>query len=48
MLMGVDIVDVDTNNNDPQLCSTLACDIYQNLLIAEVRIFLFVYFFFFR
>ncbi|XP_042380802.1 cyclin-A1-1-like [Zingiber officinale] len=36
MLMGADIVDVDTNN-DPQFCSALACDIYQNLRNAETK-----------
>ncbi|XP_074562039.1 cyclin-A1-4-like [Curcuma longa] len=37
MLMGVDIVDVDTNSNDPQFCTTLACDIYRNLRNAETK-----------
>jgi len=30
------IIDVDTNHNDPQLCATLACDIYKHLRMAEV------------
>jgi len=30
------IIDVDTNHNDPQLCTTLAFDIYKHLRIAEV------------
>jgi len=36
MEMADSIIDVDTNHNDPQLCATLACDIYKHLRIAEV------------
>lgn len=31
------VIDVDTNHNDPQFCTTLACDIYRHLRIAEVK-----------
>ncbi|KAM6585852.1 hypothetical protein CsatB_012854 [Cannabis sativa] len=31
-----DIVDVDANNKDPQLCSTYAPDIYDNLRVSEL------------
>ncbi|XP_042420490.1 cyclin-A1-4-like [Zingiber officinale] len=37
MLMEVEVVGVDTNHNDPQFCTTLACDIYQNLQKAETK-----------
>ncbi|URD89320.1 Cyclin, N-terminal domain [Musa troglodytarum] len=37
MMMEVDdIIDVDTNHDDPQFCTTLAGDIYRHLRIAEV------------
>lgn len=32
----LDIVDIDADNKDPQLCSLYACDIYNNLRVAEV------------
>ncbi|XP_009399851.2 cyclin-A1-4-like isoform X1 [Musa acuminata AAA Group] len=31
------VIDVDTNHNDPQFCTTLACDIYRHLRIAETK-----------
>ncbi|XP_042429047.1 cyclin-A1-1-like isoform X3 [Zingiber officinale] len=37
MLMEVEVVEVDTNHNDPQFCTTLACDIYQNLQKSETK-----------
>lgn len=33
-----DFIDVDANHNNPQFCTTLACDIYRHLRIAEVTI----------
>lgn len=30
------IVDVDGDHKDPQLCATIACDIYNHLRMAEV------------
>jgi hypothetical protein len=30
------IVDIDNNHEDPQLCATLAFDIYKHLRVAEV------------
>ncbi|KAJ8505759.1 hypothetical protein OPV22_006645 [Ensete ventricosum] len=37
-LMEVDnVIDVNTNHNDPQFCTTLACDIYRHLRIAETK-----------
>ena len=30
------IVNVDTNYMDPQLCATIACDIYKHLRASEV------------
>lgn len=32
------IVDVDENLDDPQLCATIACDIYNHLRASEVQI----------
>ncbi|CAL9206003.1 cyclin-A1-4-like isoform X1 [Musa acuminata AAA Group] len=38
MMMEVDdIIDVDTNHDDPQFCTTLAGDIYRHLRIAETK-----------
>ncbi|RWV98801.1 hypothetical protein GW17_00038332 [Ensete ventricosum] len=38
MMMEVDdIIDVDTDHNDPQFCTTLAGDIYRHLRIAETK-----------
>lgn len=34
------IVDLDVDFMDPQLCATMACDIYQHLKASEVRYFL--------
>lgn len=38
--MGMEIddkfVDVDHNHKDPQLCASIACDIYKHLRAAEV------------
>ncbi|XP_020246640.1 cyclin-A1-1 isoform X2 [Asparagus officinalis] len=31
------IIDVDDDHKDPQLCATLACDIYKHLRIAEAK-----------
>ncbi|KAI4389191.1 hypothetical protein MLD38_001443 [Melastoma candidum] len=31
------IVDIDDNYTDPQLCATIACDIYQHLRASEAR-----------
>lgn len=36
MESGDDIVNVDGNHNDPQLCATIACDIFKYLRMAEV------------
>lgn len=38
MEMEVDdkVVDVDNDYTDPQLCATIACDIYQHLRASEV------------
>lgn len=33
------IVDIDWNHEDPQLCATLACDIYKHLRVDEVNYF---------
>lgn len=33
-----DIVDVDNNYMDPQMCATIACDIYKHLHASEVCI----------
>lgn len=33
---GLDIVDIDSNLKDPQLCSLYAPDIYSNTSVAEV------------
>lgn len=30
------IVNIDSNNADPQLCATFACDIYKHLRASEV------------
>jgi len=30
------IVNIDSNNGDPQLCATFACDIYKHLRASEV------------
>ncbi|URD89321.1 Cyclin, N-terminal domain [Musa troglodytarum] len=39
MMMEVDdIIDVDTNHDDPQFCTTLAGDIYRHLRIAEFQL----------
>lgn len=35
---GDKIVNVDDNLEDPQLCATIACDIYKHLRASEVRI----------
>ncbi|CAI9775928.1 unnamed protein product [Fraxinus pennsylvanica] len=35
------IVDVDGNLNDPQLCATIACDIYNNHQASGVKILFF-------
>lgn len=32
------IVDIDGNHEDPQFCTTIACDIYENLRASEVMI----------
>ncbi|KAG6497681.1 cyclin-A1-4-like [Zingiber officinale] len=32
-----DFIDVDANHNNPQFCTTLACDIYKHLRIAETK-----------
>ncbi|KAK1381824.1 Cyclin N-terminal domain-containing protein [Heracleum sosnowskyi] len=37
METGDRIVDVDENSMDPQLCATLACDIYKHLRASEVK-----------
>ncbi|XP_077251039.1 cyclin A1;1 [Tasmannia lanceolata] len=41
ILMGMEendnFVDVDDNHEDPQLCATIACDIYRHLLVAETK-----------
>lgn len=29
-------IDVDHNHKDPQLCASIACDIYKHLRMAEV------------
>lgn len=39
------VCDVDDNYEDPQLCATLASDIYMHLREAEVRILFFNIFF---
>ncbi|XP_039124017.1 cyclin-A1-4-like [Dioscorea cayenensis subsp. rotundata] len=31
------IIDLDSDHKDPQLCATLACDIYKHLRIAETK-----------
>lgn len=31
-----DVIDIDSDNNDPQLCSLYAMEIYRNLRVAEV------------
>lgn len=35
------IVDIDENLDDPQLCATIACDIYKHLRASEVHIYIF-------
>jgi len=37
------IVNVDGNYSDPQLCATIACDIYQHLRASEVQPFFLFY-----
>lgn len=32
------IFDADNNYEDPQMCATLACDIYKHLRVAEVTL----------
>lgn len=32
----VKMVDIDDNDTDPQLCATIACDIYKHLRASEV------------
>ena len=36
MEAGDKIVDIDDNLEDPQLCATIACDIYKHLRASEV------------
>ncbi|KAJ0989424.1 hypothetical protein J5N97_007780 [Dioscorea zingiberensis] len=31
------VIDLDSDNKDPQFCATLACDIYKHLRIAETK-----------
>lgn len=38
----VKIVNVDENLNDPQLCATIACDIYKHLRATEVQTYFFI------
>uniref|UniRef100_A0A1D1YEE9 Cyclin-A1-1 n=1 Tax=Anthurium amnicola TaxID=1678845 RepID=A0A1D1YEE9_9ARAE len=33
----LEVVDVDSNYSDPQMCATLACDIYNHLRMAETK-----------
>ncbi|MQM18053.1 hypothetical protein Taro_051037 [Colocasia esculenta] len=33
----LEVVDLDNNYSDPQMCATLACDIYNHLRVAETK-----------
>jgi hypothetical protein len=33
---GLNIVDIDKNNGDPQMCVTYVAEIYRNLMASEV------------
>lgn len=32
------VMEIDNDNEDPQLCASLACDIYNHLRMAEVNL----------